>query len=258
MPKGLLLLVAASWVSTPSAHAQAALPDTSAHIRGAAISALNGRPIAGVMISAPKVHKFVVTDSTGRFVLDGLPSGRQAIRVSYEGRETQDFMFSLEGERTKRIAVVLDVDAVDLNPLVVEARQANLWRDLAGFYERRRAYSGFAHFFTREEIARMRQPKLSGLLTLEGIVTRCYQECRPTRFSRGSFCAVPVSVDGVAFREVDYDQIEVSDVAGVEVYRGVPPADLSHSLLPTPGSSMWMGTGLSAAGSCGLVEIWTR
>src|SRR3989442_8585470 len=106
--------------------------------------------------------------------------------------------------------------------------------------------------------ARMRQPKLSGLLTLEGIVTRCYQECRPTRFSRGSFCAVPVSVDGVAFREVDYDQIEVSDVAGVEVYRGVPPADLSRSLLPTSGSSMWMGTGLSAAGSCGLVEIWTR
>jgi hypothetical protein len=57
---------------------------------------------------------------------------------------------------------------------------------------------------------------------------------------------------------MDYDLIEISDVAGVEVYRGVPPADLSRSLVPTPGSSTWMGTGRSAAGSCGLVEIWTR
>src|SRR6266852_780495 len=190
-------ILAASWQAP-------ALPDTSAHIRGAAISDFNGRPIAGVMISAPEVHKFVVTDSTGRFTLDGLPSGRRAIRVSYQGRETQDYVFTLQSERTKRIAVVLDVDAVDLNPLVVEARQANLWRDLAGFYERRQAYRGFAHFFTREEIGRMRQTKLSGLLTLEGIVTRCYQECRPTRFRRGAFCAVPVSVDGVEYREMDY------------------------------------------------------
>ncbi len=251
----LPIVTAAIFASSMNAQA---LPDTSAHIRGAAISGFNGRPIAGVMISAPEVHKFVVTDSTGRFTLDGLPSGRRAIRVSYQGRETQDYVFTLQSERTKRIAVVLDVDAVDLNPLVVEARQANLWRDLAGFYERRQAYRGFAHFFTREEIGRMRQTKLSGLLTLEGIVTRCYQECRPTRFRRGAFCAVPVSVDGVEYREMDYDLIEISDVAGVEVYRGVPPADLSRSLVPTPGSSTWMGTGRPAAGSCGLVEIWTR
>jgi len=57
---------------------------------------------------------------------------------------------------------------------------------------------------------------------------------------------------------MDYDQITVSDVAGVEVYRGVPPADLSRSIQSRPGSSTWMGTGLPAAGSCGLVEIWTR
>jgi len=235
-----------------------ALSDTSARIRGAAISSYNGLPIAGVMISAPEVRKFVVTDANGQFALAGLPTGRRSIRVSYEGRETHDYVFTLQGQRTKQIAVVLDVDAVNLDPLVVEARQANTWRDLAGFYERRREYRGFAHFFTREEITRMQPTRLSGLLTLEGIVTRCYQDCRPTRFNRGKLCAVPVNVDGVAFREVDYDQIAVSDVAGVEVYRGVPPNDLDHSLVPSVGSSIWMGTGLSAAGSCGLVEIWTR
>lgn len=235
-----------------------ALSDTSARIRGAAISSFNGRPLAGVTISAPDVQRVAVTDSNGRFELAALPTGKRAIRVSFEGRETPEYVFTLQGQQTKQISVLLDVDAVDLDPLVVEAREPNIWRDLAGFYERRRAYSGFAHFFTREEITRMRPTRLSGLLTLEGIVTRCYQECWPTRFNRGKLCAVPVSVDGVTFREVDYDQIAVSDVAGVEVYRGVPPADLSHSLVPAVGSSIWMGTGLSAANQCGLVEIWTR
>ncbi len=233
------------------------LPDSSARIRGAAISDFNGRPIAGVMIAAPEVKQFVVTDSDGQFALT-LPAGKRAIRVSYEGRETQDYVFTLQGQQTKQIAVVLDVDAEDLNPLVVEARQANIWRDLAGFYERRRAYGAFAHFFTREEITRMRPARLSGLLMLEGIVTRCYQDCRPTRFTRGKLCGVAVSVDGVTFHEMDYDQIAVSDVAGVEVYRGVPPTDLSHSVVPSVSSSIWQGTGLSAAGQCGLVEIWTR
>ena|SRR2546425_3215406 len=249
----MLLVTAAIFAS--SLHLQV---DTTAGIHGAVISSFNGRPIAGVMIAVPEARKVAVTDEHGRFALSGLPTGRRAIRISYDGRVTEDYLFALEPQQSKRIAVLLDQDVFDLDPLVVEAQAANLWRDLAGFYERRQTYRGFAHFFTREEIVRMRPTRLSGLLTLEGIVTRCYQECRPTRFNRGKLCAVPVSVDGVTFREVDYDQIAVSDVAGVEVYRGVPPADLSHSLVPTAGSSTWMGSGLSAAGSCGLVEIWTR
>ncbi len=249
-----MLLVTAAIVAS-TLHLQA---DTTAGIHGAVISSFNGRPIAGVLIAAPDARKFVVTDESGRFALHGLPSGRRAVRISYDARVTEDYVFTLEPQQSKRIAVLLDQDAIDLDPLVVEARQANLWRDLAGFYERRETYRGFAHFFTREEIARVRPARLSGLLTLEGIVTRCSAECRPTRLSRGSLCLVPVSVNGVAEREPDYDRIDISDVAGVEVYRGVPPADLARSLVPVVGSSTWMGTGWSARGSCGLVEIWTR
>jgi hypothetical protein len=150
------------------------------------------------------------------------------------------------------------VDSIDLDPLVVEAIEPNVWLDLAGFFERRASYRGFAHFFTREEIGRVHPAKLSGLLTIDGIVTRCYVDCRPTRFNRGRLCFVPVNVNGVSLREVDYDQIDVATVAGVEVYRGVPPPDLARSLLPVVGASTWMGTGRSAGGACGLVEIWTR
>src|SRR5947207_13122625 len=96
--------------------------DTTGRIHGSAISSFNGLPIAGVMISAPEVHKFVVTDSTGGFELAGLPTGRHAIRVSYEGRETQDFVFTLDAGHTQRVAVVLHVDAVDIAACVAEGR----------------------------------------------------------------------------------------------------------------------------------------
>ncbi len=249
-----MLLVTAAIVAS-ALHLQV---DTTAGIHGAVMSSFNGRPIAGVMIAVLEGGKFTLSDAQGRFALTGLRSGRRTILISFDGRVTEDYLFSLEPQRSKRIAVLLDEDAEDLDPLVVEAQAPNLWRDLAGFYERRETYRGFAHFFKREEIGHLHAAKLSSLLTLEGIVTRCSVECRPTRVTRGSLCLVPVSVNGVAQREPDYDGINISDVAGVEVYRGVPPADLSRALVPVVGSSTWMGTGRSAGGSCGLVEIWTR
>jgi len=232
--------------------------DSTARMRGRASSSFNGLPIAGVMISVPAARRFAVTDSSGFFWLDGLPAGRQRIRVSYEGRETEDVAFSLHGHRTLRIAVLLDVDALDLHPVIVEARSANIWRDLAGFYERRDLYTGFARFFTREEIKRVRAGRISGVLTLEGIATRCSQWCVPTRLSNGVLCAVPINVDGMPFQEVNYDEIAISDVAAVEIYRGVPPVGLDVPLPGPPGSSVWVGGGPPSVGSCGLVLIWTR
>ena len=248
------LLVAAIIASS----GQLPAADSSAGVHGTAISSYNGRPLAGVLIAARDAQKMVVTDSFGRFQITGLPPGRRGVQISYDGRVTQDFIFDLPQDQSKRIAVLLDVDAANLDPVVVEARSASIWRDLAGFYERRAEYRGFAHFFTREEISHIRAGTLSGLLTSEGIVTRCSPSCWPTRYNRGRFCLVPVSVNGVAQREPDYNAIHIGDVAGVEVYRGVPPADLSRALLPNSTSSIWMGTGMSAAGQCGLVEIWTR
>jgi len=233
--------------------------DSSASIYGAAISSYNGHPLVGVIISAPDTKKLVITDTSGRFELRGLPAGRQTIQVSYDGRVTEAYVFELQHQHAKRIAVLLDVSAEDLDALVVEAREANIWRDLGGFYERRQEFAGFAHFFTREEISHMRASTISGLLTAEGIVTRCSPACWPMRMNRGRLCQVSVSVNGVSQREPDYNAIQIADVTGVEVYRGVPPADLSRSMVPNSSpSSIWMGTGMSAVGQCGLVEIWTR
>ena len=240
--------------------------DSTARIQGKAGSALNGRPMAGITIAIPKLHRSVVTDSTGVFSLEALPAGQHLLRVSYDGRDTDDdYPFTLRQNGTQRLVVLLDTETDTLSAVVVEPRQPSVWRDLGGFYERRQLYTGFAKFFTREEITRIKPKRISSLLTLEGIATRCGQWCVPTRMIRGRLCAVPINVDGMPFEEVDYDQLAVADIAAVEVYRGVPPVGLDVPLPGPPGPSLWVGGGAGGpgglapvVGSCGLVMIWTR
>ena len=262
MPAPLSIALAlASTLQAPS--------DSASGIRGKASSAVNGQPLVGVTIAAiehdsneVRVQKSVVTDSTGLFWLGGLPAGKQAIRVSYNGRHVDD-AFTIDPTSTTRIAILLDSALEDLGATIVEVRQPQVWRDLAGFYERRDLYTGFARFFTREDINRIKPKRVSSLLTLEGISTRCSPTfCSPTRLNNGVLCAVPVNVDGMPFQETSYDDIRMAQVAAVEVYRGVPPVGLSEPLPRPPGASIWMGggggSGRGGAGSCGLVMIWTR
>src|SRR5438477_7269647 len=101
--------------------------DASAGIYGAAISSYNGRPIGGVLVAVPAARKITVTDAAGRFALSGLPSGKRVVQISYDGRVTEDYVFTLEPLQSKRIAVLLDVDSIDLDPLVVEAMEPNVW-----------------------------------------------------------------------------------------------------------------------------------
>jgi hypothetical protein len=232
--------------------------DTTASIRGTAISSFDGRPLSGVLIGVPAARTFVVTDSTGSFFLASLPVGEQKIRISYDGRVTEEYEFTLFRRGTKRIAVLLDADAEDLAPVVVEVRPIDQWRDLGGFFARQKSYAGFARFFTREEIAGSHVPHISNLLALERIVTQCGQGCRPTRVSRGRLCVVPVSVDGLPMQEEEYDRIKVTDVAAVEVYRGNPPYGLTHATPLGPAASVWQGESVNSRGSCGSVLIWTR
>jgi Carboxypeptidase regulatory-like domain len=250
--------------------------DSTSRIQGKAGSALNGRPLAGVTIAAVEHQKLegtdstvtevktsVVTDSTGLFSLEGLRAGQRAIRVTYAGRHVDD-KFTLSQNGTLRIVILLDSSKEDLGATIVEARQASVWRDLAGFYERRERYTGFARFITREEIDRINPKLLSSLLTLEGISTRCGRLwCVPTRLNNRVLCAVPINVDGMPNKEIDFDKIPVADVAAVEIYRGVPPVGLDVPLPGPPGPSIWVGGGAGGAngmtsGGCGLVMIWTR
>jgi len=251
------VLVAAAVVTAfPSLSSQT---DSTASIQGVARSSFNGAPLVGVMIAVPAARKFAVTDSSGRFALVGLPAGAQRVRVAYEGRTTEEYVFQLKRGKTKQLAVVLDIEAFDLAPVVVEAQHRDFSRNLAGFYERRTWYAGFGRFYTREDLERRHPSALSQLLTAEGIFTRCLARgCIPVRWSRGSMCAVAVSVDGMPFWEDSYDQVPVDDVQGVEIYRSdfhTPPAWGGLIAASPPGGG---GNLYEPRGTCSSVQIWTR
>lgn len=245
----LLVLGSLAWMHTQS--------DTSARISGRAVSAYNGRPLAGVTVAVTAAERLVVTDSTGVFSLADLPVGRQVLHIAYDGRDAGDYEFVLRQGRTMRLSVVLDAKAPDLAPLISEMRFVDIWRDLAGFYERRRQYAGFARFITREDIDREHPQTISTLLKEAGIFTWCVYTCMPTRFSRGRVCAVPVSVNGLPVWARDVDRIPIDNVAGVEIYRD--PGTTGPFGLPMVNQFGFEGSDVSQGRrECGSVGIWTR
>lgn len=253
-PAGLLTIVALVGTVVPARAASQG--DTAARISGRAASAYNGVPLADVTISVAGARRFAVTDSTGVFRLDGLPSGDQKLRISYHGRPTEEFDVVLRGDRTEKLVILLDVEALDLAPVVVMERRPLAWRNLAGFYERRAWYGGTARFFTREDIDDSGAETLSALLTVAGITIRCWNQCVPTRFIEGRFCVVPISMDGLPVWEYDFETIPADSIAAVEVYREWPMNNPLGSI--TPGA---LGTHDGDAfpyRMCGSVQIWMR
>jgi hypothetical protein len=228
--------------------------DSTAIIRGTASSSFNGHPLAGVMISVPALQRFTVSDSTGRFELTRVPAGQQRIRISYEGRATVEYTFELKQGKTKRLSVLLDVEALDLAPVVVEAQNPDFSRNLAGFYDRKKWYGGFARFYTREDISHTHATRVSSLLARDGVFVRCgTRGCVPMMWNRGTLCAVAVAIDGMPFGEQDYDDVQIDEVQAVEVYRNnffAPTVPYVASFAP-PGFAGPIRT-------CASVLIWTR
>lgn len=231
--------------------------DSTASIRGIAGSTLDGHPLAGVTIAVPAAQRFAITDSSGRFEIPKLPSGAQGVRVSYNGRDAEEHVFELQGGKTKVLAVLLDVDAADLAPVVVEAQPPETWLDLAGFYARRTWYKDAGRFFTREDIEQRHARSVQDVLAWEGIFTRCVQGgCVPTRAWMGRLCVVPVKIDGIPFYETDasFNKMAIGDVAAVEIYESN-----SWKFAPTafPTNLGYRDAG-RPLGTCGTALIWTR
>src|SRR5256885_12808357 len=132
-PQHLLSLVLIRWAPLV-AHAQV----DSARLAGSVRSSVNGLPVAGVMIAVRGTQIFDVTNAAGSFALAGLPSGRQMIRILYRDSVSYEHQIRLTAGKTLTLSVLLDVDAIELAPIVVEAKTLRAERSLAGFYDRRK------------------------------------------------------------------------------------------------------------------------
>lgn len=219
-------------------------------------------PIAGVDVRISRASGRQVgrvhTNDEGRFSFLADRDGGyrfRAERIGYEGTETPTLW--TDGFRVYAVEIRLDLDAVLVAPIEVIARsRLDASPVLENFQERAR--SGFGHYFTRDDIDRIRPSRVTDLLArvpgvrLESSGTGSR---RAVYMSRGGGCRAEIFVDGFQWTpDIDLpsgsdpgftvdDAVSPASVVGVEVYRGlstVPPEFLT------------------ARANCGVVAIWTR
>ncbi|MCL7983416.1 MAG: carboxypeptidase regulatory-like domain-containing protein, partial [marine benthic group bacterium] len=95
---------------------------TSGRLIGRAVDIETGAPLAGAVVSVETLGLKTSTDSDGRFLLAGLPSGRHPVSVDllgYEPLRLEDVI--VRAGRATRVPVSLRATAIEVAPLVVEA-----------------------------------------------------------------------------------------------------------------------------------------
>lgn len=233
------LLVLGSVAPAPALAQQ----DTTARIVGTVRSSVNGLPIAGVMVAVRGARVFGVSDSAGSFVLAGVHAGPQTVRILYRDSLSFDQDVRLKRGKTLTLSVLLDIDAVELTPIVVEARSLRAERTLAAFYDRKRW--GFGRFYTLADLERRPSLSTRTLLGESGIMLSCRAwSCLPLALSGGRACALSVFLDGTRLPAEFLDDIRVDELAGVEVYK--------HSLDVPWEFRTGYGDG------CGAIVMWSR
>src|SRR5690349_658564 len=217
--------------------------DTTARIIGTVRSSINGRPLAGVMIALKGARLFDVSDSTGSFALVGLPSGRQTVRILYGDSLAYEQVVKLKSGKTLTLSVLLDVNAVELAPIVVEARTLGAQQSLAGFYDRKRW--NFGRFYTAEDLHRRASRSLRSLLLEAGVEVRCrFRGCLPLGESGVRACVMSLFLDGMWLPPDQVDLLSLDELAGVEVYKHALDVPVEYRY------------GYQA--SCGAVMTWSQ
>jgi hypothetical protein len=240
MKRGLLTGLLILGVAVTPVHAQR---DTTARLAGTVRSSLNGLPISGVMVAVRGARVFDVSDSTGSFALVGLPAGPQTVRIVYGDSLSYEQTINLRRGKTLTLAVLLDVAAVELNPIVVEANGLRAERSLAGFYDRRKWR--FGRFYTLEELERRHTLSTHMLLLESGVEVRCgLGSCLPLGSSGARTCVMSLFLDGMHLPADQVDLIRPDELAGVEVYK--------HS------SDVPMEFQFGIGRGCGAVVLWSR
>ena len=219
-----------------------------ARLEGTILSVTSGLPVSGVIVSIPAANRLVASNDSGRFAFEALPAGNTGVRVAVLGRSSASFSFRLDSGRTKRIQVLVDPGAVELDPIVVRAANLeNRW-GMSGFYARRQI--GFGYFITRAQIEQRHYLTIQEALGAAGVFYTCETDgCGPTVLSRGRRCMMSLTVDGLPGFGEELEVIPASEIAGIEVYKNNFDMPLTFTAGFIDGTTV---------GRCGAIALWTR
>ncbi len=205
-----------------------------------------GKPIAGVEVSALERAAPVRTDTAGRFIIDSVNSGSLALRFRHLAFEPVVLNVEVPPADTADVDVTLSIIAHRLTGVIVQENARQL-RSLADFNARRKR--GVGHFITRYEIEQRHPMLLSDMVRMVpgAILTPSFGGRAFLHFARNGRARCPPQyfVDGIEVTGYNIDDMPPGDVEGIELYAGTTG-------VPPQYNRPFGNT------ECGTVLIWTR
>jgi len=217
-----------------------------ATLRGRVVSAMTGGPLPDARVVLAVAGRGAFTDSAGRFTITDVPAGLDTVRVGLVGFAEQQAPLTLAPGRVTRATFMLSESVLRLEEITVEVESDERTRGkLSGFWERRSAGTGY--YITPEMIEEREGAQVPSdlLRTVPGVrVGNPGFGGAPIRIGRatGTSCRDPTYwVDGVRNRTMTFDDLNVDELAAIEIYRG--PSE-------TPAR-------FAAGAGCGVIVVWT-
>jgi hypothetical protein len=203
----------------------------------------SGAPVAFALITVADIRG--VADSAGRFSLANLSPGATEVLVRRLGYTPKRVALTLVEGRADSLHLVLAVIPLELAGINTEATTIGRLAD----FERHRV-NGQGIYMDRAELEKRRTPRLSDVLRrmpgVRIVTDRAGRAMlRMGRSSMGRDCPPEFWIDGIRAQFLGVDDVPVSDIEALEVYRG-------PSGLPPEFNSRFTNS------QCGAVIIWTR
>jgi len=208
----------ASWILAAAAMAASATAALGQTVAGVVIGEPGSVPLAGAEVQliddTGVVHRQVVSDSAGSFIVRAAAPGAYTLRASvvgYDDVTSEPLRLELAG--VLQVQVIMGADPVPLDPVRVLAQSSARMGPLREFYDRaeRGIRGGTGRIFTRADI------ETGGFTEMRHILL-----VSPPRAG----CPMNFFIDGMPATPAELDGIDPSQVEGVEIYTSaasVPP-----------------------------------
>lgn len=196
-------------------------------VSGQVVDAANGRPISGVLVQVAEVRPSA-TNATGFFVLVDVPPGEHLLQFSHLGYGDHQEGIAVEAGDELSLTVRMSVEAIALEPFVVEA-----WTELD---ERRRTSGHSMNEIGREQIeaaarsgmglTELLQTSMPGTMATQSTSNRTCVMYRAIRSGGTTACReVTVILDGVQVAAPSY------------LYQTMPLDDIERIEMLSPGQA---------------------
>jgi hypothetical protein len=212
-------------------------------VRGT-VSDSAGLAIADADIAIVEIHALTRTNAQGQFTLANVPRGTHELSIRRLGYQPTRLKVVV-GDMAYSYDVVMTIQAARIAGVDVNAADMRLRLGIEDFYRRRARGTG-GKFFTRAEIVE-RNPRRTTDVVRDspGVRVVGTRNGQGVRFNGKRQCAPALWLDGQEVRDMELDNIPVTDIEGMELYSGpaTTPMQFSHG---------WSHT------DCGAIVIWTR